>query len=228
MARPRAGDGGVLARASRSAGFTLIEILVVVLIIGVISAGILLSVNVTGRDRELENESDRLLSLLNYAREQAELQTRDYGVLFHQDGYQFLAYDVRRARWRVVYEDDALRLRKLPGGLDFALVVDARPVILAPTGDVKPDPTLNKPKAKSLGDIKTLQDATTTSAHGLGDDSDTLEEAKQITPQVMIFANGDLSSFQVTLEREGALHSVTLTQDEKGQMIAKQLPEHTT
>src|SRR5882724_12018664 len=91
------------------AGFTLIEILVVVLIIGVVSAGVLLSVSLTGRDRELEKESDRLLALFTYAREQAELQTREYGVLFQDDGYEFLTYDMRRAMWRGVFEDDADR-----------------------------------------------------------------------------------------------------------------------
>ena len=40
--------------APASGGFTLIEMLVVVLIIGIISAATLLSVNLTGRDRDLE------------------------------------------------------------------------------------------------------------------------------------------------------------------------------
>src|SRR3982074_133591 len=123
---------------SRSSGFTLIEIMIVVVIIGVISAAVLLSVNLTGRDHDLEKESERLLTLVNYAREQAELQTRDYGVIFHDDGYQFVAYDTRRGLWREVYEDDILRLRKLPDGLDVKLIVDARPVVLTPTSDVKP------------------------------------------------------------------------------------------
>ena len=94
-------------------GFTLVEILVVVAIIGVIAAGILLSVSLTGRDHELEKEGDRLYALLNYAREQAELQTREYGVLFDDDGYEFLVYDNRRTSWRSVFEDDALSARKL-------------------------------------------------------------------------------------------------------------------
>jgi general secretion pathway protein H len=215
------------ARA-RAAGFTLIEILVVVLIIGIISAGVLLSVNLTGRDRELERESDRLLSLVNYAREQAELQTREYGVIFHDDGYQFVAYDTRRGAWREVYGDDALRLRKLPDGLDFTLVVDARPVVLVPTGEAQPDSSSNKPKAKALKDINTLKDAATPTSGGLDskDSKDDLKDAKPLAPQVMIFSNGDLSSFEITVERDHGLRSVTLALDEKGQVIARPMVEH--
>jgi general secretion pathway protein H len=165
-------------------GFTLIEILVVVVIIGVITAGILLSVNITGRDRELQKESDRLLALFTYAREQAELQTREYGVMFQDDGYEFLTYDPRRAGWRNVFEDDALRARKLPDGLGFRLTVEARPVVLT------------RPK-----------------------------DAKDKTPQVMIFSNGDLTTFAATLQREDGTRSVTLTEDTQGQVVEQPIVE---
>lgn len=214
---------------ARYRGFTLIEILVVVVIIGVISAGVLLSVNLTGRDRDLEKESDRLLTLVNYAREQAELQTREYGVIFHDDGYQFVAYDTRRGLWREVYEDDILRLRKLPNGLDVRLIVDARPVVLVPLSAVKPtDPKDKKPQAKTLKDVNSLKDATTPGRKLGDDDKSTLEQAKKIAPQITIFANGDLSSFEVTLERDGGIRSVTIALDEKGQVVAKPMVETKT
>jgi general secretion pathway protein H len=216
---------------SRSAGFTLIEIMIVVVIIGIITAGVLLSVNLTGRDHDLEKESDRLLTLVNYAREQAEMQTREYGVVVRDDGYQFVAYDTRRGLWREIYEDDALRMRKLPDGLDFKLVVDARPVVLVPTGDVKPpDPKDQKQKVKTLADVKSLDDASslkdsTSSGKKLGEDSGKLDEEKKVTPQIMIYSNGDLSSFEITMERDRGLRSVTLALDEKGQVVAKPMVE---
>jgi general secretion pathway protein H len=116
--------------SSPAAGFTLLELLIVVVIIGLLSAGMLLSVSLTGRDRELEKESDRLEALFAYAREQAELQTREYGVLFQDDGYEFLSFDVHQNAWRSIFEDDALGARKLPDGLDFKLTVETRPVVL--------------------------------------------------------------------------------------------------
>lgn len=175
----------VRARGLRAArGFTLIEILVVVAIIAIVSAAMLLSVSLTGRDRELEKESDRLQALFTYTREQAELQTRDYGILFQDDGYEFLVYDVHRALWRSVFEDDALSARKLPDGLDVKLTLEARPVVLT------------RPK-----------------------------DATDKTPQVMIYSNGDLSAFAVTLERDGGTRSITLTQDDKGQVIEQPMVE---
>ena len=167
-----------------SAGFTLIEIMVVVVIIGVLAALMVLSFTLTGRDRELEKESDRLFALFTYAREQAELQTREYGVLFQDDGYEFLTYDVRRAIWRGVPDDEALVARRLPDGLGVKLTVEARPVVLT------------RPK-----------------------------DARDKTPQVMIFSNGDLTSFAATLEREGGLRSVTVTQDDQGQVIEQPMVE---
>ena len=166
------------------AGFTLIEVLVVVAIIGLMVAGFVLSLGLTGRDPDLERESDRLFALLNYAREQAELQTREYGILFQEDGYEFLVYDVQLSQWRSVFEDDALVARKLPDGLGVKLVVETRPVVLRRPVD-----------------------------------------AHDKTPQVMIYSDGDLTAFAVTLERDGGRRSVTLAEDDKGQIVEQPLLE---
>jgi general secretion pathway protein H len=166
------------------AGFTLIEILVVLLLIGLITAVITLSVSLTGRDRDLERESDRLFALMKYAREQAELQTREFGILFQDDGYAFLTYDVQRSQWRRVFEDDALGARRLPDGLGVQLVVEAHQVVLS------------RPK-----------------------------DATDLTPQVIIYSDGDLTSFAASLVRDGGVRSVTVTLDDKSELVEQPLKE---
>lgn len=223
-------------RASRCAGFTLLEILVVVLIIGILTAGMLLSMNFAGKDTQLETESKRLLSLMNYARDQAELQTRDFGIYFGQHGYEFVVYDVRTGAWRMVTEDDALRERTIPSGLDFQLVVDARPIVLDEA--MKQPPPANSTSSTDSGDSDDSNDSTGSQPHpspvphagtdsgsnggsGSDSDSDSDSSASAFAPQVMIFASGDLSSFSITLERPSAGRSITLDENRNGDIVAK-------
>jgi general secretion pathway protein H len=216
----------------RACGFTLLELLVVILIIGTVTAGVLFSISFAGKDTDLETESKRLLSLMDYAREQAELQTRDYGIYFGQHGYEFVVYDVRTGAWRRVFEDDALRERTLASGLDFKLVVDARPIVLNETLAQPPDKTPSSsagttpyaspaPPAESDSDSKSDSD----SRSGSDPDSDSDSGPNAFAPQVMIFSSGDLSSFSITVERASAGRSITLDENQDGNIVQKPMVE---
>jgi general secretion pathway protein H len=216
----------------RACGFTLLELLVVILIIGIVTAGVLFSISFAGKDTELETESKRLLSLMDYAREQSELQTRDYGIYFGQHGYEFVVYDVRTGAWRQVFEDDALRERTLASGLDFKLVVDARPIVLNETMAQPPDKTPGSkagttpyaspaPPAESDSDSKSDSD----SRSGSDPDSDSDSGPNAFAPQVMIFSSGDLSSFSITVQRASAGRSITLDENQDGNIVQKPMVE---
>jgi general secretion pathway protein H len=173
-------------------GFTLIEILIVVTIIAVLVAGALLSMSAISRDRELENETERLVTLMNYAHEQAELQTRELGLYCGAHRYQFLAFDPLKNQWADIGADDALRARDVPLGLSLSLAVEGRDVVL----DKVPD-------AKQV-------------------------RADELRPHVMIFSNGDLTSFSLTIARDGTERSATLTPDEQGRINARTAPQGKT
>ena len=116
--------------ARATGGFTLIEILVVMLIIGILTAGALLSVNVVGKDSALDKERDRIAALLDYLRDQATLQNREYGMRCFEGGYEFMVFDARTAEWRRLNDDSMTRVRYLPQGLHMNLRIEGRDVVL--------------------------------------------------------------------------------------------------
>ena len=112
-------------------GFTLIEILVVLVLVGIIYSLIVLSLNVLGDDRELQREARRMTSLLEMAGDEAELQGRDFGIEFLLQGYRFVEYDPLFERWGEVIGDDVLRARQLPEGFELDLFIEDRRIQLA-------------------------------------------------------------------------------------------------
>jgi general secretion pathway protein H len=138
---------GICSRAgSRAAarGFTLLELLVVVTIIGILAGAVVLSLGSLGNDREIEQETGRLRSLLNLLHEESLMQSRDYGVMFTATGYRFYIYDYTKLGWVEPLDDRLLEPYHLKPQLDIALVLDGREVALLrdfKDQDVdKPDP----------------------------------------------------------------------------------------
>lgn len=116
--------------ACRASGFTLLEVLVVIVIIGIIASMAVVSVNVLGGDNEMEEEARRLMAVLGQVREDAMLEGRDVGLRVDARSYDFARYDARLERWELVGDDPLLRERRLPDGLELELWLEGRSVRL--------------------------------------------------------------------------------------------------
>jgi general secretion pathway protein H len=189
------------------AGFTLIELMVVVVIIGLLYATTLLSLGGSGKDSQLEQERDRLATLIDYVRERAALQTVEYGIRCEQGGYRFLMYDNRQALWLEDPLDDSLRPRKVPAGLEIALVVEDRAIVL--------------PRSSAATQAGTAAKKGSGAATPQGTTPD-------LTPQVMLYSNGDLTSFKLTLSRAGTGRSAVLTGTSAGKFEVGAIVEKPT
>jgi general secretion pathway protein H len=119
-------------RPARAAGFTLLEILVVIVIIGVMVSMATLSVGLLGGDRQSEEEARRVWAVIGQAREEAELQAIDLALFVGTTDYEFLRFDTRRNQWLPVVDDKLYAQRTLPEGLRFRLWMEGREIVLKP------------------------------------------------------------------------------------------------
>ena len=128
MSHQRGRDRGSM----RSKGFTLVEILVVVVIMAIVISLAILSVGTTGRDTQLDEESRRIAGLIGLLHERALLEGRDFGLRIEPSAYEFVVYEPRRDRWLTLDQESEFRHRELPKGLNFQLQLDSQIVVIKP------------------------------------------------------------------------------------------------
>src|SRR5580658_4258938 len=131
----------------RNKGFTLVEILVVVVIMAIVISIAILAVGTTGRDTQLDEESRRIEGLVGLLHERALLAGRDFGMRIAPAAYEFAVHDSRRDRWAALDQEHEFRRRDLPKGVSFQLELDSQIVVIKPkdrnlTSDTAPAPQL--------------------------------------------------------------------------------------
>lgn len=178
------------ARAFRASGqgFTLLELLVVVTIIGVLAGAVVLSVGLARSEaREIEHEVLRLSSLLDLAREEAIMQSREFAVLFAESGYRFYVFDHMQQTWVTPEGDALLRSYALPEPLRVDLRVEGRNLVLEPT-------------------------------LALAFDEDDDDENTAPQPQLMLLSSGEMTAFEATFYRDPTRGRVVLTGELNGDL----------
>lgn len=118
---PRHGSQRSRYKASVAA-FTLIEILVVLMIIGIISTVAVLTMGDGGRRDKLTEEATRLQAVLKLAQEEAQLYGVEMGVSVAVKDYQFVTFD--RDRWTPIADDKAYKKHKLDEEFQLALKIE--------------------------------------------------------------------------------------------------------
>lgn len=112
---------------TRTRGFSLIEILVVIVIIGVTTGLVALSIRGSG-EREVENAALRAQALIRLACERAIIGGRDIGFSVVSDGLRFGYFELDG--WRPLEPGGSDELRARPLGRDLVLASEREGVTL--------------------------------------------------------------------------------------------------
>lgn len=107
------------------AGFTLLEVLVVLFVIGIMAGIAVMQIGSRDRDRLLETEARRLQHALELTRNEAVLSATEWGLQMTAEGYRFLRLQQDDQRWEAV-ESSPWREHALDAGIEARLRVEDR------------------------------------------------------------------------------------------------------
>ena len=192
-----------LAQTHQS-GFSLLELIIVLVIIGIIVAAITLSIADTRGDN-LRFEARRLTARLSLAIDEAILTNQEYGLEIENDRYRFLA--LNEDSWQAIAAENEKQLieQKLPPGMEIQLKVDG---LFAQFNEQAVSKLFSEYEEGSeetdnrnfINDTNEETNADSTS--DFNDDSDKREADKKLRPQIYLMSSGELNPFTLMIGYE--------------------------
>lgn len=110
-------------------GFSLLELMVVLMIIGILITFGVISLNLGDQQAKVEQEVKRIQGVLELAQEEAILKHRELALRFERDGYAFA--HLEDGKWVAFENDREFRAYTLPGGMVFYVEVKDGSIPLA-------------------------------------------------------------------------------------------------
>lgn len=161
--------------AKASKGFTLIEVMLVVVLVGLMVSAVQFTFQNNQSEQLLEKESLRFLGTFDIAAEYGMLNNVELGLFIEENTYQFLGYD--GIKWTPLPNNESLSTKTLPDGMEILLTLDDLPIEEPP-----------------LFDLNTFMSDE--------DDNEIKGSKKSLNPQVLILSGGDISPFSLTFYME--------------------------
>ena len=155
---------------ARRSGFTLIEVLVVITVIGIVLSVAMIGMGVVTRNDEVQTEVSRFVALVQVAQDESMLQGREFGLEVLQHGYRFVELDPLTRQWAEIFGDDMLGPRQLPESIELELFLDDQRIELEYEAELL-----------TTGDDE-------------DDDDQGIDEYK---PHMFVFSSGDLTPFEL-------------------------------
>jgi|TARA_B110000014_G_scaffold68091_1_gene46532 general secretion pathway protein H len=165
----------------KAKGFTLLEVMIVIALIGIIVAMVQFSFSANKPEDKLKEHSFRFKVIFESAQEYGLLNNLELGLLVKKNSYQFLAYD--GVKWSLPAEQNWLAEQIMPEEVELVLNLDDLPL---------DEPILLDTEALFEDEEDFSLDTEK-------------DKEKKLIPQVVILSGGDLTPFSLTFQLSESL-----------------------
>lgn len=159
----------------RQQGFTLLELLLVIVIVSIVSAAVVITMNPDNTHRELEKEARRLTQVLRQLADESLFQGQEFGVRFQEEEYAFFIWDRETNQWQGYEQAPVFRSYTLPE--PFVMLFEAEDISYS----------LKKKK-------NTREDS---------QESFSTEETETSPPNAWFLSSGEITPFSISMFSEG-------------------------
>lgn len=156
----------------RQQGFTLMEVLLVVLLMGLAAAAVTMTMGGADGKKQLERAALQFMAATEMVLDETVLSGHFIGIVIEKTSYKYVFYD--EGKWKSLDRDRILAERQMKEGVEISLVLDGLPLVQE---DEEQDSWFDEPFI----------------------DEKTAEEKKKFPePQILLFPSGEMSAFEMT------------------------------
>lgn len=157
----------------RQAGFTLLEVLLVILLMGLAASAVTLSMSSAGPKEELEKHARQFVATTEMVLDEVVMSGQFVGLVVEDHSYQFVLR--REGKWVPLEDGRMMGKREFEDDVELSLVVEGLPLV---QDDEEESSWFDEPfKEAEVGFEK---------------------KEKQPEPQVFLFPSGEISAFELS------------------------------
>lgn len=162
---------------STKKGFTLVEVMLVMLLIGLLATTVVMNLSSDSREDKLNKEAERFQQLFQFVAETAMLKQQEWGLYITPEQYGFLYYDNDEEKWLPAEEPASLQAYELPEHIALQLELEGLPGA----------------ETNLLSELNWQLDE---------DDAMPEDTTTPVLPQVFVLSSGEISPFKLVFTEQ--------------------------
>ena len=177
-----------------SRGFTLLEVMLVVLLMGLAATAVTMTMGNSGPKQQLTREAQRFMAATETVLDETVLSGQFIGIVVDKDKYHFVLF--KENKWQPLEQDRLLAEKQLPEGISLSVELEGLPLVQE---DEEQDSWFDEPFIEEL-------------------DAD---KKKFPEPQIMLLPSGEMTAFELSFiarDSQGETVEVLVSGDSLGRL----------